>query len=63
MPKNQAGRGPFDGNEYFLVADPEDLANPGLWIQNECDAPNEWAYLFNEADPAKIVVTTLPASS
>ncbi len=53
VPKNQAGRGPFDGNEYFLVADPEDLANPGLWIQNECDAPNEWAYLFNEADPAK----------
>ncbi len=53
LPKDNAGRGPFEGNEYFLVADPAQLANPGLWIQNECDAPNEWAYLFDENEPER----------
>lgn len=51
LPKDRAGRGPFPGNEYFLVADPAELANPGLWIQNECDAPNEWTYLLDKAQP------------
>ena len=52
-PKDRQGRGPYEGNEYFLVADPAALPNPGLWIQNECDAHNEWAYLFDKANPAK----------
>lgn len=51
LPKNAAGKGPFEGNEYFLVADPSDLADPGLWIRNECDAPGEWAYFFDRQNP------------
>jgi len=50
--QNAQGRGPFEGNEYFLVADPTQLARPGLWIQNECDAPHEWAYWHDQANPA-----------
>lgn len=53
LPKDGQGRGPFKGNEYFLVAEPAELAQPGLWIQNECDAPNEWAYLLDKANPAQ----------
>jgi len=53
VPRKQLGQEPFKGNEYFLVADPAELANPGLWIQNECDAPNEWAYHFDKTNPEK----------
>ncbi|MBN2450400.1 MAG: right-handed parallel beta-helix repeat-containing protein [Lentisphaeria bacterium] len=53
VPRKQAGREPLPGNEYFVVADPAELAHPGLWIQNECDAADEWAYFFDRADPAR----------
>lgn len=53
LPENAMGRGPFEGNEYFIVANLADLADPASWIQNECDAPNEWAYLPNRKDPTK----------
>lgn len=53
IPKNAMGRGPFEGNEYFIVPDLARLRDPANWIRNECDAPNEWAYLPIEGHPAK----------
>lgn len=53
LPRNAAGKGPFEGNEYFLTADPANLANPAAWIQNECDAPGEWSYWFDRQEPGK----------